>query len=57
MTYRDVRESFLVDGYVAFGGGSGNPNAASLSEVARQLKLLSGIYDQTARSATSFLAI
>jgi predicted MarR family transcription regulator len=54
MTYRDVRESFLVDEYAAFGDGSGKSNAASLSEVARQLKLLSGLYDQTARSATTF---
>ncbi len=31
MAYRDVRESFLVDEYAAFDGGSGKPNAASLS--------------------------
>ena len=54
MAYRDVRESCLVDEYAAFDGGSGKPNAASLSEVARQLRLLSGLYDQAARSATSF---
>ena len=54
MAYRDVRESCLVDEYAAFGGGSGKPNAASLSEVALQLRLLSGLYDQAARSATSF---
>ena len=54
MAYRDVRESRLVDEYAAFGGGIGKPNAASLSEVARQLRLLSGLYDQAARSATTF---
>mgnify|MGYP001234610592 FL=1 len=54
IAYRDVRESCLVDEYAAFDGGSGKPNAASLSEVARQLRLLSGLYDQAARSATSF---
>jgi len=54
MAYRDVRESCLVDEYAAFDGGGGKPNAASFSEVARQLRLLSGLYDQAARSATSF---
>ena len=54
MAYRDVRESCLVDEYAAFDGGNGKPNAASLSKVARQLRLLSGLYDQAARSATSF---
>jgi len=54
MAYRDVRESCLVYEYAAFDGGGGKPNAASLSEVARQLRLLSGLYDQAARSATSF---
>jgi predicted MarR family transcription regulator len=54
MAYRDVRESCLVDEYAAFDGGGGKPKAASLSEVARQLRLLSGLYDQAARSATSF---
>ena len=54
MAYRDVRESCLVDEYAAFDGGSGKPNAASLGEVARQLRLLSGLYDQAARSASGF---
>jgi len=54
MSYRDVSGSCLVEEYAAFDGGSGKPNAASLSEVARQLQLLSGLYDQAARSATSF---
>ena len=54
MAYRDVREACLIDEYAAFNDGSGKPNAASLSEVARHLRLLSGLYDQAARSATSF---
>ena len=54
MAYRDVRESCLVDEYAAFNGRGGKSNAASLSEVARHLRLLSGLYDQAARSATSF---
>ena len=54
LAYQDVRESCLVDEYAAFDGGSGKPNAASLSEVARQLRFLSGLYDQAARGATSF---
>ena len=54
MAYRDVRELCLVDEYAAFDGGSGKPNAASFSEVARQLRFLSGLYDQAARSANSF---
>ena len=54
MAYRDIRESCLVDEYAAFDGTSGKLNAASLSDVARQLRLLSGLYDQAARSATSF---
>jgi predicted MarR family transcription regulator len=54
MAYRDVRESCLVDEYAAFDGGWASANAESLTEVARQLRLLSGLYDQAARSATSF---
>lgn len=54
MAYRDVRESCLVDEYAAFDGGRASANAESLTEVARQLRLLSGLYDQAARSATSF---
>jgi len=52
--YRDVRESCLVDEYAAFDGGRADSNAKNLTEVARQLRLLSGLYDQAARSATSF---
>lgn len=54
MAYRDVRESCLVDEYVALNGGHPAPDAKHLTEVARQLRLLSGLYDQAARSATSF---
>ncbi|NDG37504.1 MAG: transcriptional regulator, partial [Alphaproteobacteria bacterium] len=49
LRYRAVREACLVDGFVAFDSGSG----AELAEVARQLRLLSGLYDQAARSATN----
>ena len=49
LRYRAVRESCLVDGFIPFDGGSG----AELGEVARQLRLLSGLYDQAARSATN----
>ena len=47
--YRAVRESCLVNGFADFDGGKG----AELAEVARQLRLLSGLYDQAARSATN----
>jgi len=47
--YRAVREACLVGGFMPFDGGSG----AELGEVARQLRLLSGLYDQAARSATN----
>ena len=49
LKYRAVRESCLVDGFVDFYGGKG----AELGEVARQLRILSGLYDQAARSATN----
>ena len=49
LKYRAVRESCLVDGFVDFDGGKG----AELGEVARQLRFLSGLYDQAARSATN----
>ena len=49
LRYREVREACLVDGFLPFDGGSG----AELGEVARQLRLLSGLYDQAARSATN----
>ena len=49
LKYRAVRESCLFDGFVDFDGG----RRAELGEVARQLRLLSGLYDQAARSATN----
>ncbi len=49
LRYRAVREACLVDGFSAFDG----VNNAGLGEVARQLRLLSGLYDQAARSATN----
>ena len=49
LKYRAVRESCLVDGFADFYGGKG----AELGEFARQLRLLSGLYDQAARSATN----
>ena len=54
MANGDVRQFCLVDEYAGFGGGSGKPNVATLSEVARQLRLLSGLNDKAARSAASF---
>ena len=44
--YRAVRESCLVNGFADFDGGKG-------AELAHQLRLLSGLYDQAARSATN----
>ena len=49
LKYRAVRESCLVDGFVDFDG----EKRAELSEVARQLRIFSGLYDQAARSATN----
>ncbi len=49
LRYRAVRESCLVDGFASFDGGNGT----ELGEVARQLRFLSGLYDQAARSATN----
>lgn len=49
-TYRDVREACLVDAFQALGG----IDAKEISESARMLRALSGLYDQAARSATSF---
>ena len=54
MVYRNALDSCLVHEYAAFDVSSGKPNAASLSEVARQLRLSSGLYDEAARSVTSF---
>ena len=49
LKYRAVRESCLVDCFADFDGRKGS----ELGEVARQLRLLSGLYDQAARSATN----
>ena len=49
LKYRAVRESCLVDGFVDFD----DKKRAELGEVARQLRILSGLYDQAARSATN----
>ncbi|MEK9960794.1 MAG: winged helix DNA-binding protein, partial [Rhodobiaceae bacterium] len=47
--YRRIREACLVDAFSALG----EVDADSLSELARQLRVLSGLYDQAARSATN----
>ena len=47
--YRAIREACLVDAFSALG----EVDADSLSELARQLRVLSGLYDQAARSATN----
>ena len=47
--YRRIREACLVDAFSALG----EVDAPSLSELARQLRALSGLYDQAARSATN----
>lgn len=47
--YRKVRESCLV----ATVGALGNVHAEEISEAAKVLRALSGLYDQAARSATS----
>ena len=49
LSYRAVRDSCLVNGFADFDCGKG----VELREVARRLRLLSGIYDQAARSATN----
>ena len=53
LRYRAVREACLVDGFMPFDCGSGSGSGTELGEVARQLRLLSGLYDQAARSATN----
>ena len=47
--YRDIREACLVDAFSALGQG----NSDSLGELARQLRVLSGLYGKAARSATN----
>ena len=47
--YREIRESCLVDAFSALG----EVDAKGLAELARQLRVLSGLYGQAARSATN----
>ena len=47
--YREIREACLVDAFSALG----EIDADSLSDLARQLRVLSGLYGQAARSATN----
>lgn len=47
--YQEVREACLVKGFANFEGEKG----VQMEDVARQLRFLSGLYDQAARSATN----
>ena len=47
--YREIREACLVDAFSALG----EIDADSLSDLASQLRVLSGLYGQAARSATN----
>jgi predicted MarR family transcription regulator len=47
--YREIREACLVDAFSALG----EVDAESLGDLARQLRALSGLYGQAARSATN----
>ena len=47
--YRDIREACFVDAFSALG----EVDPDSLGELARQLRVLSGLYGQAARSATN----
>ena len=47
--YREIREACLVDAFSALGA----VDRDSLVELARQLRVLSGLYGQAARSATN----
>ncbi len=49
LTYPAVRESWLVDGFADFDGVKGT----ELGEVACQLRLLFGLYDQAPWSASN----
>jgi len=49
LRYREIREACLVDAFSALGA----VDRESLTELARQLRVLSGLYDQAARSATN----
>lgn len=47
--YREIRETCLVDALASFGA----PEKEEMARLAKQLRALSGIYDQAARAATS----
>lgn len=49
LRYREIREACLVDAFSALG----DVNPKNLTELARQLRVLSGLYGQAARSATN----
>ena len=49
LRYREIREACLVDAFSALG----EIDAKSLADLARQLRVLSGLYGQAARSATN----
>ena len=49
LRYREIREACLVDAFSALGV----IDAESLADLARQLRVLSGLYGQAARSATN----
>ena len=50
--YREIREECLVDSLNAFGKGPDDGNR-EVSELADLLRVMSGLYDQAARSASS----
>ena len=49
LRYREIREACLVDAFSALG----EVDAKGLADLARQLRVLSGLYGQAARSATN----
>ena len=49
LRYREIRDACLVDAFSALG----EVDAESLADLARQLRVLSGLYGQAARSATN----
>ena len=49
LRYREVREAYLFDAFSALG----EIDAESLADLSRQLRVLSGLYGQAARSATN----
>jgi len=51
--YREVREDCLVSAFEAFAGGQGGDLQGQIGEAAELLRVLSGLYDQAARAASS----